>query len=184
MSERKICGAKTVRGQPCKAPPMANGRCRVHGGATPKGVDSPQFIHGRYSQYLPQVIADKAAAFENDNPLDLLPELAMQRALLAQFAERYKDGVPLGAVEISYLMEWVTEITRTGERINKMRLDTALTGAEIKFLAARIADVVAKYVPDPDTQRAFIAELFSTTTSPEYTDASNARRLASATGSR
>ena len=26
------CGAKTRRGTPCRAPAMANGRCRMHGG--------------------------------------------------------------------------------------------------------------------------------------------------------
>jgi hypothetical protein len=28
------CGAKTRRGRPCRAPAMANGRCRMHGGAS------------------------------------------------------------------------------------------------------------------------------------------------------
>src|SRR5712692_2539533 len=28
------CGAKTRRGTPCRAPAMANGRCRMHGGAS------------------------------------------------------------------------------------------------------------------------------------------------------
>ena len=32
------CGAKTrVTGEPCRNPPKTNGRCRLHGGATPKG---------------------------------------------------------------------------------------------------------------------------------------------------
>lgn len=29
---KKICGAKTRSGEPCKNAPMANGRCRMHGG--------------------------------------------------------------------------------------------------------------------------------------------------------
>ncbi len=28
------CGAKTRRGTPCRSPAMANGRCRMHGGAS------------------------------------------------------------------------------------------------------------------------------------------------------
>lgn len=32
---KAICGAHSRRtGEPCKSPPMANGRCRMHGGAS------------------------------------------------------------------------------------------------------------------------------------------------------
>lgn len=40
MNAAPRCGAKRKRdGQPCEKPGMANGRCRVHGGLTPKGKD-------------------------------------------------------------------------------------------------------------------------------------------------
>lgn len=44
------CGAKTKgTGLPCEAPALANGRCRVHGGLTPKGDQwhKPQFVNFR-----------------------------------------------------------------------------------------------------------------------------------------
>ncbi len=51
------CGAKTRSGTPCKAPAMANGRCRMHGGKstgprTPEGLERSRkanFKHGHYS---------------------------------------------------------------------------------------------------------------------------------------
>ena len=51
------CGAKTRNGTPCKAPAMANGRCRMHGGKstgprTPEGLERSRkanFKHGLYS---------------------------------------------------------------------------------------------------------------------------------------
>jgi hypothetical protein len=43
-----ICGARNRSGSPCQARPMPNGRCRMHGGATPGGVASPHFKQGRY----------------------------------------------------------------------------------------------------------------------------------------
>nr|WP_084112971.1 HGGxSTG domain-containing protein [Belnapia moabensis] len=51
------CGAKTRSGQPCRAPAMSNGRCRMHGGAstgprTPEGLArlaQARMTHGRYS---------------------------------------------------------------------------------------------------------------------------------------
>lgn len=160
MSSRKVCGAHTKRGTECQAPPMANGRCRVHGGASLAGAESPTFKHGRYSQYLPQAIAAKVASFDNEDPLNLLPELNVQRALFAEYMSRFQAGYTLTGDDISLMMSWTTEITRTGERINKMRNETALTAAEVKFLAARIADVVAKYIPDAETQQRFIRDVF------------------------
>jgi hypothetical protein len=51
------CGAKTRSGKPCQAPGMANGRCRMHGGAstgprTAEGLANSRrsrWKHGRYS---------------------------------------------------------------------------------------------------------------------------------------
>ena len=54
------CGAKTRKGTPCKAPAMANDRCRMHGGKstgprTPEGLERSRkanFKHGFYSAEL------------------------------------------------------------------------------------------------------------------------------------
>lgn len=54
------CGAKTRGGTPCKAPAMANGRYRMHGGKstgprTPEGLERSRkanFKHGFYSAEL------------------------------------------------------------------------------------------------------------------------------------
>ena len=43
-----ICGAKTRAGTPCqKARAKGRTRCKLHGGATPRGRASPQWKHGR-----------------------------------------------------------------------------------------------------------------------------------------
>lgn len=44
------CGAKTRKGTPCKAPAMANGRCRMHGGkaGAPRGNQNA-LKHGHYT---------------------------------------------------------------------------------------------------------------------------------------
>jgi hypothetical protein len=51
MHQSPKCGAKTRRGSPCRAPAMANGRCRMHGGPSPgalPGNDNAR-KHGRFS---------------------------------------------------------------------------------------------------------------------------------------
>lgn len=51
LNARPRCGAHTKREdrQPCQNPAMANGRCRFHGGATPKGKQyrQPVFKEGQ-----------------------------------------------------------------------------------------------------------------------------------------
>jgi uncharacterized protein YjcR len=65
------CRARTRSGQPCQAPAMPNGRCRMHGGTSPgapKG-NKNAFKHGRYS------------AEENANRREITALLQTMRAL-------------------------------------------------------------------------------------------------------
>jgi len=48
--DRPTCGAKTPDG-PCENIPVdGRARCRLHGGATPRGADSPHYRHGRWAK--------------------------------------------------------------------------------------------------------------------------------------
>lgn len=42
-----ICGAKTRIGRQCQKHGMLNGRCRLHGGLSPKGRDHWNWQHGK-----------------------------------------------------------------------------------------------------------------------------------------
>lgn len=73
MNER-ICGAK-LRGKErhCRTKVVSsNGRCRLHGGATPKGMASPNYKHGRFSKYMPTHILDNYGTFLNDGGISTL----------------------------------------------------------------------------------------------------------------
>lgn len=159
-----VCGGKTSAGGACQRPAgwgtahVGTGRCKLHGGASPSGVDSPQFKHGRYSKVMPQRIADTLSA-SNADPLDLLDELDLQRGLLSNYLARFNTVTPQ-ASDIAFMMSWLSDIGRTVERIVKMRNETALTRAEMTYLAARIADLVGEFIPDVDRQQAFIHKLF------------------------
>jgi hypothetical protein len=45
------CCATTRSGERCQNYPMVNGRCRMHGGASPRGAAHPRWKHGKYSKY-------------------------------------------------------------------------------------------------------------------------------------
>lgn len=51
MHQSPRCGARTRSRRPCRSPAMANGRCRMHGGASPGAPvsNANALKHGLYS---------------------------------------------------------------------------------------------------------------------------------------
>lgn len=158
---KKVCGAKLRnKDKTCQKSPMANGRCRLHGGATPSGPDNANFKHGRYANAFKGKLAekfDKASA--DDKPLDLLPELAVQRSLLADYIESVSGKKVITAGAIGNLSSLVNDVVKTATMIAKVRNDEALTLAELKFIKQGMMMLMEKYVPDADRRRNYIAEL-------------------------
>jgi hypothetical protein len=94
MIEAGYCGAKTrnpmAQGPFCRQPAGKNtdhlgtGRCWLHGGI------SGSLTHGRYSQVKTERIDKLVQEFIDDpNPLNTGPEIAMARALLTDYINRY-----------------------------------------------------------------------------------------------
>jgi len=87
------CGAKTRSGEPCKARAMANGRCRMHGGPTPRGAALPQTTTGRYSKDLPTRLAARYEEARNDpDLLNLNAEIQLTYALLGEALKGMDHG--------------------------------------------------------------------------------------------
>jgi hypothetical protein len=140
---------------------MENGRCRIHGGASLKSVDHPNYKHGMYDKYAPSKIKDKLDDFLEADPLDLTNELALTRALLAEFLSRFVEGTNLDAISISILSDLIDRVSKTVAIIAKLKNDSALTAAEVHYLQVRAVDVALKYFPgDKQKQAQFIADLF------------------------
>lgn len=149
-------------GERCKrAAADGSSKCYIHGGKTPRGADSPNLKHGRYSAYLKDSLKSKLDDVQAGDPLDLLPELEVQRVLLSDYLSRFQVGGNPTNFDIDFMVKWSAEIGRTVERMVKMKNETALTQAEVQFLAARIVELIGKYVVDPDKQRAFVTELLA-----------------------
>ena len=51
MHQSPRCGARTRSGMPCRSPAMTNGRCRMHGGASPGAPvgNTNAFKHGLFT---------------------------------------------------------------------------------------------------------------------------------------
>lgn len=154
-----FCGATNRQGTPCQRPAgwgtdhVGIGKCKLHGGKTPIKT-------GRYSEVLSQKLRGKIDAIQDPESMDLLDELVLQRALLAEYLSRF-DATNLQLFDISYAFSWLNDIGRMVERIAKMRNESALTAAEVKYLQVRAVDVAIKYFPnDRQKQEQFISDLF------------------------
>lgn len=154
------CGAKTrTTGKPCKKPQgwgtqhVGFGKCRLHGGATP-------IKHGRYSLVHRQSLQAKVSEFLADPaPGDLSSELALTRALLQDYLNRFGEDVALPMTSIKHINDMVEQIGKTVERISRILNQTALTQAEVQVLQVTIADLLLRYMDDPDQRIAFLGEL-------------------------
>jgi hypothetical protein len=88
-----LCGAKTRSGSACKNRPMLNGRCRMHGGKSLGGLASPNFIHGRYSKFLPTHLAERyQEAVRDPELLALREEIALVDARVHDLLKRVDTG--------------------------------------------------------------------------------------------
>lgn len=93
MSDSGICGAKTKQGTPCKGKPMTNGRCRLHGGLTPRGLAHPNTKTGRWSKDLPTRLAARyQESLQDPELLNLKEDIALIDSRLAEILENLQDG--------------------------------------------------------------------------------------------
>jgi len=91
---RRRCGAKTRDGKPCNAWAVSGReRCRMHGGATPRGLAHPSTTHGAYSRALPpRILADFEAARTDPELLELRNQIGLVDARILDVLRRVDTG--------------------------------------------------------------------------------------------
>lgn len=158
----EFCGAKTRADGHCQKPAgwgtphNGVGRCRLHGGA--EGTGRP-VTHGRYSVKHRASLEGKVQQFLHDPaPGDLNAELALIRALLQDYLERFVEGQPMSVKEIQPILDMVERIGTMVERIARIMMATALTQAELQVLQAIFADLVIRYIDDPAKREQFVLD--------------------------
>lgn len=96
MKDKKICGAKTRADQPCRKPPMANGRCKLHGGNARRGPAHPRWKDGRRSRYaVPARLQEQFRRSINDPELtSLRSELVLMDSMVNEVLVRFDAFEP------------------------------------------------------------------------------------------
>lgn len=124
--QRPICGAR-LRNDPSKVCQstlkMPNGRCRVHGGATPRGIASPHFKTGRYSKNLPSHLLEAyKVAVQDDDLLAVREDVALIDVRLGELVGLLDHGADestwarLGGLWSKYQAAFVSSDTTTADQ--------------------------------------------------------------------
>jgi hypothetical protein len=98
---------------------MTNGRCRLHGGLSLKGVNAPSFKHGRRSKYLKHLPAELRAGYRaalaDPEILSLKDELGLLTTRAAQILQKLSGSAPPAWEE---LLEALKEVEAAANRGN------------------------------------------------------------------
>lgn len=109
--------------------------CRMHGGLSLSGTQSPRWKHGRYSKYLPQGLMSKYDEARKDpDLLNLRDEISLNDARLKQLIEKLPEG---GASH-----SWIELRSTWTELLNAQRaVSNALTDTDRKQAQQTLANV-------------------------------------------
>lgn len=176
---KKICGAKH-RNRPgtCQLPAgwgtnhVGSGRCKHHGGLTPRGAESPHFKHGRRSKHWdPNSVVEFASWKETVGPTYALEDDLLYLVWLAR--EGLKPGATItvntkdGPVEIlpdpRYIAGVGLDLARMWETIVKRHegetVYVKLAQPEVEAAFRAMGEAVARHVSDPNEAEALRADL-------------------------
>ena len=163
------CGAKTQVGTPCKNPAMPNGRCRMHGGRSPRGMGSATFKTGKYSTALPEDLLDQArAASEDRRLLDLRSEIALVTVLTEDLLTKLPEENTWDPVPGYEGFELQHEIFDLIERRRKLvqseyrrlkQMKAMIPAEEALAFAAALVRSVKRNVSDREARQAIVDDL-------------------------
>jgi hypothetical protein len=157
------CTAKAKStGERCRRPAVPGRNvCRYHGGATPRGIASPNFKHGKYSKDLPKgLIARYEQAAQDPELLALRDEIALLDARMVELMHKLGGGEADQEVwkEIYAALEQRRRLVES-ERRRLVEMQQMITAEQALVLVARVADVVRKYISDRAVLAAISDEL-------------------------
>lgn len=145
------CGAKAKQsGLPCKKPAgygtnhVGQGRCKFHGGCNP-------IKHGLYSTIKNEKLRQHIELIEQSgaDPMDLMPEVKLMRAMMWEFVNRY-EGIQLSGSDLELASNLMDKAGRMIERIHKIKQTSAVTWEAVQILIERMGMVLTKHIKDHD----------------------------------
>ena len=159
----RLCGAKTRQGTPCaRRPARGRKRCRLHGGATPRGRASPHFKTGEYSKFLPDRVIGRYEAAETDLHLrSLRQDIAILQVRIRELCRQVRSGSPGNKPIWDMLAKAIMLKTRIIGQESRLLVGKRqmISVEEVMVLVAAIFDVIQRHVSDRKTKAAIYEEL-------------------------
>lgn len=170
------CTAKSKRtGERCRRQAMIGMTvCYMHGGKSRKGIDAPNFRHGRYSRYMPTGLLDAyEAAVHDDQALKLDDERALLTARLTALLAQVKggEGAQWGEVrrEVTALRQGLLSGKTDTVAASLRRLDDLLTqGVNAQAVWGEVYDVVERLRRVVDTAHRHAVDAQQVVTATEF----------------
>ncbi len=176
--DHTTCDAKTRSGNPCQlragwgTDHVGEGRCKFHGGRTPRGADSPHFRHGHRSAYFdPSTIVgfdewerEIGPTFQLERDLLAMIYVAREKLLSGEPIQVMTNGVPVELVpDPDYLTRCLERVSRSWERMVKRHegetIHVKLAQPEILKAFRAVGEAVARHVSDPAEAAAVAADV-------------------------
>ena len=146
---RAVCGAKLKNGTGhCRRSPSAGrSRCHVHGGATPRGISSPHFKHGRYSTALPERLAATYEKARHDPELlNLRDEIGLMDARMIEMFMA-AEATPVNWEEVRAVTEQRRRLCES-EQKRMLAMRQLLTKEQVMLVVASVVRAVHRHVKD------------------------------------
>lgn len=132
----KHCGAKTRAGGKCRAPAMANGRCRVHGGAS-TGAPAQNTNATKHGFYADALRPEEQVVWQRVEIGSIDDEIRLMRVKLHRLVKLS------GSAEVADLIDSALEVSR--KQGDDPRLGP-FDRSEIKVKAPQYADLILQAV--------------------------------------
>lgn len=130
---------------------LYEGRCKFHFGRS--RIDAA-LSSGRYASKLKRRLRQHYEEFSTDpDILNLLPELSLQRALLADAVQEYQNQFDKRSVMMA--LRLLQDIGHTVERIEKIHSQKVLTAATARLMMVEALNVASQFISE-DKMVAFI----------------------------
>src|SRR4051812_48697404 len=122
------CGARTRTGRACAQPGMQpSGRCRLHGGRTPRGFANANTRTGRYSRDLPtRVLTRYEAALADPELLSVREDVALLQGAITDVMAELKEAET--SPDLDAILGSVERISRDWQSWDWTRMNAELTG--------------------------------------------------------
>ena len=139
---------------------LGTGACKFHGGEAGRQPAMKTARHAHATRARLQESIDKYIQMDRASLLDMTHELAATRAMFDEFLEHYPDPSDENyGIAFHRFQSAIGTLGTLVEKISKIESRNTITTAQVLYLRATVADILMKYIVEPDLRMLAAREL-------------------------